>query len=125
MLLKEGFKAEDRIYLNKFKQLKKLSVNSVQLKTLDNFPEVPLQKLEVSDNHIKGDELKKLVDLYKNTLISLKACNNKISDLEQVVTLVKGLTNLSKLDLTDNEVCKLAGYREKLFAANENLMILD
>mmetsp|Transcript_11070 Transcript_11070/g.18528 ORF Transcript_11070/g.18528 Transcript_11070/m.18528 type:complete len:87 (+) Transcript_11070:33-293(+) len=38
MQLKEGFKAEDRTYLNQFKQLKKLSINSVHLKSLENLP---------------------------------------------------------------------------------------
>jgi len=52
---------------------------------------VPLVKLEISDNHLSGEELKKLPELYKESLISLKACNNKISKIEDVVQLVKAL----------------------------------
>ena len=80
--LKEGFKPVDKEYLNKFKALRKLSVNAVHLKSLDNLPEIPIQKLELSDNLLKGEELSKLVNLYKDSLVSLKAANNKITDLD-------------------------------------------
>ena len=125
MQLKEGFKPEDRTFLNKFKKLRKLSVNNVHMKTLDNLPEIPLQKLEISDNQIKDEELKKIVAAYKDSLVSLKAGGNKLTSLDQVVDMVKGLPNLIKLDLSDNEVCKAQGYRDKLFGANDQLQILD
>lgn len=121
----QGFKAADREYLNKFKNLQKLSVNNNGLKFLDHFPETGLLKLEISDNQVKDEELSKIVALYKDSLVSLKACNNQISSLDAVLEMVKGLPKLVKLDLTDNAVCKVEGYREKVLAANSALEVLD
>jgi hypothetical protein len=57
LCLSEGIKAEDKEFLAKFTIMTKLSMNSTNLKSLDNMPEAKLQKLEISDNKIKEDEL--------------------------------------------------------------------
>ena len=100
-------------------------MNSTNLKSLDNLPEVALQKLEISDNKIKGEELAKVIKLYSKSLVSFKVCNNRVDSLEQVLNFVKEMPTLLSLDLTDNQVSKLDGYREKVFEAAADLKILD
>lgn len=123
--LKDGLKPEDKTFLNDFKNLTKLSINHVHLKSLDNLPTVPIEKLEISDNLLSGEELVKIVEAYKDSLIGLKACNNKISNISEVLALVKGLPKLMTIDLSDNEVCKVDDYRKQVFEANKSLEVLD
>lgn len=62
--------------------------------------------------------------MFKSTLEILKLSNNRISTVDQV----KALTSLEKiihLDLSDNEVCNVDGYRDKIYEALPNLQILD
>ena len=62
--------------------------------------------------------------IYKDSLTILKICNNKISTLEQIYKL-KDMENMLKLDLSGNEVCKVADYRKKVFENLKGLQCLD
>jgi len=103
----------------------KLSMNNTHLKSLENMPEAKLEKLEVSDNHLKNDELSRLTSLYASSLVSLKAANNKIDDLEAVITFVKSMPHLEILDLSNNSVAEKDGYRDKIFENCSSLKVLD
>ena len=70
-------------------------------------------QIELSDNQISGDELDKLL-IYKDSLTILKICNNKISTLDQIKKL-SDMSNLIKLDLSGNEICKIDDYRKSVF----------
>ena len=61
--------------------------------------------------------------MYKE-LDYLKIPNNKIETLDQVKELTK-FENLTKLDLSNNKVTELEGYREKVFEAITKLEVLD
>ena len=54
---------------------------------------------------------------YEDSLKTLKLANNKIKSLDKVLAFVEKMKHLTKLDLTDNEVCKEDSYREKVLAA--------
>lgn len=79
--------------------------------------------MELSDNKIEGSEVSKL-SVYKDTLTILKLSNNKITDLGQIECL-KDFEQLMKLDISDNEICKMENYREKVFKVLPNLIALD
>lgn len=64
---------------------------------------------------MKGEELPKL-EIYKDTLQILKISNNKISTLADLKPL-KAFPRLIKLDLISNDICEIAGYREKVLEA--------
>jgi len=50
--------------------------------------------------------------------------NNKVATIEEVLAL-KFLKEMNYLDLTENPVTKLEGYRDKVFEAMPNLIALD
>jgi len=54
----------------------------------------------------------------------LDLCNNRITSLEALQPLV-GCTALRILDLSENEICKLEGYRASLLAMLPHLQFLD
>ena len=62
--------------------------------------------------------------MFKATLEVLKLSNNKISSIDHV-KLLAGLDKMIHLDLSNNEVCQLDGYRDKVYEALPNLQILD
>ena len=62
--------------------------------------------------------------IYKDSLTILKICNNKITTLDQVKKLSE-ISNLIKLDLSGNEVCKIDDYRKKVFDSISTLQCLD
>ena len=52
----------DKAYLEEFTSLERLCLNKTGLKNLDNLPtNEELNRLELSDNEITGDQLKHLV----------------------------------------------------------------
>jgi len=51
---------------------------------------------------------------YAETLTTLKLASNKIATFEDVKSLAT-LKHLKNLDLENNPITKLAGYREKMF----------
>lgn len=94
----------DKEYLNLFVNLEKLCMNHTGLKNLSNLPDkLHLVQLELTDNHIDGTELNKIL-VFKNNLAILKISNNKIDSLEQVKVLA-AMSHLVQLDLSENPVC--------------------
>jgi hypothetical protein len=77
-------------------------MNSTQLKSLKNLPIMPkLERLDLNDNFIEDG-----FDLIAERCIELKTlkiCNNKIKDINQI-NFLASLQKLSSLDLSNNPV---------------------
>lgn len=80
-----------------------------------------MQQLDLSENKISGGFgiLKKSKKLYHLALV-----DNSIQNLSPLQDLKK-MKNLRVLDLTDNEVTKIKGYRRKVFQMLPQLIYLD
>ena len=104
----------DKAYLAQFDSIVRLSLNQTKLKSLQNLPDkVALVRIELAENQITGSELQHL-NKYAETLTTLKLASNKIATFEDVKSLAT-LKHLKNLDLENNPITKLAGYREKMF----------
>ncbi|KAJ1636640.1 hypothetical protein T492DRAFT_609963 [Pavlovales sp. CCMP2436] len=107
-----------------YTSLEFLSLNSVGLTSLDNFPSLMrLKRLELNDNKISGG----LEVLQNSSLISLSVLSlsgNRIKALEDLAAL-GGLPSLKQLDLEMCDVAQLADYREKVFEMIPQLKLLD
>lgn len=82
-----------------------------------------MQRLELAENQITGGELKHLKK-YAESLEVLKLASNKIisfSDLD----VLKDLKCLKNLDLANNQVTEVAGYKDHVWAMIGTLEILD
>ncbi|XP_050441639.1 acidic leucine-rich nuclear phosphoprotein 32 family member A [Adelges cooleyi] len=94
---------------NEYVNLKSLSLISVGLTSLKGFPKLPkLQYLDLSENRI-SNSLQNLSGCEK--LKSLNLSQNKIKDFESIEPLGV-LKQLKFLDLSNNEVAKVQGYKE-------------
>ena len=110
-------------YLENFKDLEELTLTMCNINSLKNFPDLPkLSKIELSDNHIKGEELPNLCKY--NNLTELRIANNYIKNLDEIKCLEK-LSELAYIDLTECPITKMEKYREKLFEIFKKLKILD
>ena len=110
-------------YLENFKDLEELTLSFCNLTSLKNLPDLPkLKKIELSDNHIKGQELNYLCK-YKN-LVELRIANNDIKTFDDIKCL-ENLSELTILDLTDSDITKIKNYREKIFENFKKLKYLD
>lgn len=120
----KNLSAEDKDYLQKFTLLEMISLNICQLTSLQNFPTVPsLNRVELAENHIKGDSLSNLVG--NTNIVTLKLGNNKIATVSELQCL-SGLTKLKNLDLEGNPVCSTEEYkRESIFEMIPGLEVLD
>lgn len=107
---------------DKYVNLEQLSLNNVGLTSLKGFPALPnLKRLELSDNRISNG-LQFLNTSPKLTHLHLSG--NKIKDLETLEAL-KEFKSLKNLDLYNNEVTSVDGYRTKVFALCPSLNYLD
>ena len=110
-------------YLENFKNLEEIALAFCNLNSLQNFPDLPkLSKIELSDNHIKGEDLSNLTK-YKN-LSKLRIANNNIKNIDEIKSL-ESLSELTYIDLTDSPVTNKENYREKLFNIFKKLKYLD
>ena len=110
-------------YLENFKDLEELTLTMCNLNSLKNLPDLPkLTKIELNDNHIKGEELSNLCKY--NNLSELRIANNIIKNFEEINCLEK-LSELTFIDLTDSPITKLKNYREKFFEIFKKLKYLD
>lgn len=101
-------------------------MNQTHLKSLVNFPNSKnLLRLELAENQLNGDELIH-IKKYAPTLETLKLASNKIATLADLEPL-SHLKNLKNLDLENNDVTKVDGYKEKVWKmfADGKLEILD
>nr|ACO15111.1 Acidic leucine-rich nuclear phosphoprotein 32 family member A [Caligus clemensi] len=107
---------------DEYTSLSSLSLISVGLTTLKGFPSLPkLLKLELSENRITSG-LNALTGCPGITHLNLS--NNRIKDLESLDPL-KSFSNMTHLDLFNNDVCKIQDYRTKVFALIPSLKFLD
>merc|ERR1712113_588265 len=107
---------------DEYVELEVLSVINVGLTTLQGFPALPkLRSLELSDNKISGE-----FDCLKScpNLVSLKLCNNKITDLASLETL-KELPKLASLDLLECPIASEESYRDDVLKSLPQLVYLD
>jgi len=110
--------------LEKFSNLKSLTLNGCGLATLDGFPQLPeLRRLELSDN-VLSDGLEMLQDAALFQLRSLSLAGNKFSTLEDLEPL-GSLPSLKDLDLFNCAVTEVENYRQGVFDMLPNLKYLD
>lgn len=109
--------------LEKFKQLKQLSIANVGVSSLADFPRLPhLQKLILSDNRIAGG-LEYLVEAGLESLRDLDLSNNKIQYIDDLAPLAQ--LKLVSLDLYECPVTRVVDYRAKVFGMIKSLKYLD
>jgi len=110
--------------LEKFTNLRTLTLNGCGLSTLEGFPQLQnLVRLELSDNNL-SDGLEALQDACLVNLKSLSLAGNKFSSLESLEPLA-GLPNLRDLDLFNCPVTQNEEYRSGLFELLGTLKYLD
>ena len=97
--------------LEKFSNLKSLTLNGCGLTTLDGFPTLPeLRRLELSDNNI-SEGLEALQDAALFQLKSLSLAGNKFATLEDLDPLVRPLSALAQQPLRPSSVACTAQTR--------------
>lgn len=121
----KSFNCEQKEYLEQYTNLLHLSLNDIGLETLDNFPKInTLQVLELMNNNLTGDDLNKMIKLYPS-LYKLKLSKNKISNMNNIITGIKG-SNVEKIEILDNPMLKgTSCYRKELFNKIPKLRIID
>ncbi|XP_059105423.1 acidic leucine-rich nuclear phosphoprotein 32 family member B-like [Peromyscus eremicus] len=108
---------------DEFVNLEFLSLISIGLFSVSNFPKLPkLKKLELSDNRIFGG-LDRLVEELPS-LTHLNLSGNKLKDIS-TWNLRKSWIFLKSLDLFGSEVTNLNDYRESVFKLLPQLSYLD
>ena len=115
---------EQKHDLEKYKSLIHLTLNGIGLKSLKNFPRLEeLQILELNNNHLNGDDLNILVELFPK-LYKVKLENNHIKSLE----IFNQLTNskIEKINIKDNPVVsENENYKKELFEIIPSLKSID
>jgi len=110
--------------LDKFSNLRLLTLNGCGLTTLEGFPTLPrLQRLELSDNNL-SDGLEALQEAGLVHLKFLSLAGNKFGTLDALEPLAS-LPNLRDLDMFTCAVTELPDYRTKLFDMLPVLKYLD
>ena len=96
--LNRSLTAEDKAYLEEFKNVEILSFSNTALKSLVNLPDLPELKrvsedhsqsyvqIELNSNNLNGDELKHLAKY--NNLHTIKFASNKVTDFSQLDAIV-------------------------------------
>ncbi|CAH2076397.1 unnamed protein product [Thlaspi arvense] len=102
-----------RELLERFQNLEHLSIASIGVSSLDQFPRLgKLQKLVLSDNRIAGG-LEFLVEAGLGSLRDLDLSNNRIHLIEDLVPLAQ--LKLVSLDLYECPVTRMKDYRSRVF----------
>lgn len=95
-----------------------------KLKSFANLPDLQgIVRIEAAENQITGAELSNL-QKYSDTLVVLKLANNRILNIDEIKTL-SSFKKLKNLDLGQNPITKIEGYRDKIFALLPELEVLD
>ena len=119
----KSFTPELKKELEKYKNLLYLSLNDCQLKSLDNFPQIPsLLKLDLLDNHLTDDCISVIASI--SGLQALSLGGNQIKEISTLKALKK-LPELHELDLLACPLTNNEDYRAKIFAELEQLEVLD
>lgn len=110
--------------LDRFQNLVSLSLASVSLVSLANFPPLPkLQKLLLSDNRIS--DLEPLAAAKLEQLQELDVCNNRVSSVASFKSLL-GLKCLQILHVEANPITKTnTSLHQQLFSMLATLQYID
>lgn len=115
--------ADDKVFLEEFKNLEVLAINNTGIKSLVNLPDAPkLYRIEMADNKLPGSELKHLLKFPQLKVIKFGA--NLLKDYADLEVL-KPLSGLQSLDLSSNPLSDKDGYVEKVFEMFPSLEVLD
>jgi Ran GTPase-activating protein (RanGAP) involved in mRNA processing and transport len=115
--------ADDKAYLEEFKNVAILSFTNTKITSLNNFPDLEeLRRIELNGNGLAGTELVQLLK-YKEHLHTLKFSENNVREYAELEA-IKELT-LCNIDLSGNPIAEKPDYREKLFEIFEDLEVLD
>ena len=118
------FSNEHKKTLELYSRVIHLSLNSIGLHSLKNFPALPeLQILQIRENQITGSDFATLKNLYPK-LYKLKVGENPISSLK-VLEGLKNMTSLTKVEVIGCPITNIENYREKLFNVLGNVDIID
>lgn len=114
---------DDKKFLEEFTNLEMLAMNNTGIKSLANLPDAPaLTRIELTDNHMSGNELKHLLKYPE--LKTIKFGANNLKDYSELEVLA-GLKHLVNLDLDMNPIHDKEGYKEKVFEMLPQLQVLD
>lgn len=117
------FSESDKKDLEKYTNLKHLSLNGFGLETLKNFPNIPsLLVLELQDNKLIGNDFIILSTIYPE-LYKLKLGNNPIKSLE-VFKVFKD-SNLRKIELQGTPVAEDSEFQANLFSMIDSLEVVN
>jgi hypothetical protein len=109
--------------LNSLSKLKKLDLSNNNIKTIQGISSLKLLDwLNVENNLLDNIFIIELLEL--ESLIELHAAGNYIHNLRECLQL-KGLTNLSILDLTGNDVCRVSDFKHYILFYLANLKMLN
>ena len=114
--------AEDKEFLEQFKECQFLGLNSCGLTSLENLPNIAaLQRLELCDNRIQS-----LTNVqWPPNLKTLKLANNQLSNFEDLLTSLKSIKDLTVVDLSSNTLKETVDYEKKLREALTTLLVVD
>jgi len=123
-LVLDTVKATKVTGLDKFTNLKTLTLNGCGLTTLEGFPTLPkLMCLELSDNQLSGG-LEELQECGLFQLSRLSLAGNRFATLDSLQAL-DSLPALKDLDLYNCPVTEVASYRSGIFEMLPSLKYLD
>lgn len=118
-----NFTPEHKAELERFEYLQMLTLNDCGIKSLENFPHLPrLIRLDLVFNEITGESLEYL--RHSKHLQTLMLGANKIEKLEHLAPL-KTMKKLLQLDLINNPVSRLPGFRNEVLTQFPSILILD
>lgn len=115
--------ADDKTFLEEFKNLEVLAMNNTGIKSLVNLPDAPnLVRIEIADNKLPGSELKHLLKYPQLRVIKFGAnLLKEFADLE----VLKPLNTLESLDFNSNPISEIEGYSKNVFEMFPLLQALD
>lgn len=109
--------------LEKYKDLKHLSLNNIGLSCLKNLPDIPtLEILEIRENYITGKDFNLIVKAYPK-LLKLKLGGNPIKSLDVFEALSK--SDIMSIELFNTSIFNIKGYKELLFHKVKSLEAID
>ena len=114
---------EHKKVLDKYQDLKHLSLNGFGLACLNNLPNIPaLLILELRENMLSGEDFNLITKAFPK-LRKLKLGLNPIKNLDYFNVFTK--SDLSIIDLYDTPLSNSKGYKEALFYKIKTLEIID
>lgn len=117
------FTLDHKESLEKYVDIKHLSLNGFGLSSLENFPRLPkLKILELRENRLSGEDIGIIADSCP-TLKKLKLGENPIKKLEFFDDMKS--TDLECLEIYNCPISNMKGYRDILFHKIKTLELVD